>query len=175
MPFWWCFACPKLGDAGRTRVASKNRAVQQKITRPQFWLLSKEQRIFLCTLLTSSREDFALKSKLRPWYFFQHRLRYFFLTWNKGQLWAAATRVLLASPNFGQAKHCQKGPAATFPPKGVCSPMYTHLITFYGPLQTISLFVFKLEAKEKKISIFHKFASPHTKFCVSSQEDFALK
>ena len=24
-PFWPCFACPKLGDAGRTRVASKNR------------------------------------------------------------------------------------------------------------------------------------------------------
>ena len=75
-----------------------------------------------------------------------------------------ATRVLLASPNFRQAKHCQKGPAATFPPKGDCSPMYTHLITFYGPLQTISLFVFKLEAKQNKISIFHKFASPHTKF-----------
>ena len=26
-PFWLCFACPKLGDAGKTRVASKNRAV----------------------------------------------------------------------------------------------------------------------------------------------------
>ena len=36
-PFWPCFACPKLGDAGRTRVASKNRAVLRKIIRPQFW------------------------------------------------------------------------------------------------------------------------------------------
>ena len=36
-PFWPCFACPKLGDAGRTRVASKNRAVLEKISRPQFW------------------------------------------------------------------------------------------------------------------------------------------
>ena len=26
-PFWPCFACPKLGDAGKTRVASKNKAV----------------------------------------------------------------------------------------------------------------------------------------------------
>ena len=26
-PFWPCFACPKLGDAGKTRVASKNREV----------------------------------------------------------------------------------------------------------------------------------------------------
>ena len=31
-PFWPCFACPKLGDAGRTRVASKNRAVLEKIS-----------------------------------------------------------------------------------------------------------------------------------------------
>ena len=36
-PFWPCFACPKLGDAGKTRVASKNRAVFRKIIRPQFW------------------------------------------------------------------------------------------------------------------------------------------
>ena len=34
--FWPCFACPKLGDAGRTRVASKNRAVFPKTFRPQF-------------------------------------------------------------------------------------------------------------------------------------------
>ena len=36
--FWPCFACPKLGDAGKTRVASKNREVFQKLGRPQFWL-----------------------------------------------------------------------------------------------------------------------------------------
>ena len=35
--FWPCFACPKLGDAGKTRVASKNRAVLRKASRPQFW------------------------------------------------------------------------------------------------------------------------------------------
>ena len=35
-PFWLCLACPKLGDAGRTRVASKTRALLRKIIRPQF-------------------------------------------------------------------------------------------------------------------------------------------
>ena len=35
-PFWPCFACPKLGDAGKMRVASKNRAVLPKTFRPQF-------------------------------------------------------------------------------------------------------------------------------------------
>ena len=34
--FWPCFACPKLGDAGKTRVASKNRAVFRKTFRPHF-------------------------------------------------------------------------------------------------------------------------------------------
>ena len=51
-----------------------------------------------------------------------------------------ATRVLPASPNFGQAKHCQEGPAATFRPKGVCSPMHTGLFIFNGPSQYLSPF-----------------------------------
>ena len=59
-----------------------------------------------------------------------------------------ATRVLPASPNFGQAKHGQKGPSATFPPKGVCSPTYTGLFTFYGLSQYLSAFL------TKKISLF---------------------
>ena len=37
-PFWQCFACPKLGDAGRTRVARKNRAVLRKAQQSQFLL-----------------------------------------------------------------------------------------------------------------------------------------
>ena len=37
-PFWPCFASPKLGDAGRTRVASKKRVVLRKAGRSQFWL-----------------------------------------------------------------------------------------------------------------------------------------
>ena len=39
--FWPCFACLKLGDAGRTRVASKIRAVLEKASRSLFWLKSK--------------------------------------------------------------------------------------------------------------------------------------
>ena len=36
--FWPCFACPKLGDSGEMRVASKNRVVLEKAQRSQFWL-----------------------------------------------------------------------------------------------------------------------------------------
>ena len=36
--FWQCFACLKLGNASRTRVASKNREVLQKAGRSQYWL-----------------------------------------------------------------------------------------------------------------------------------------
>ena len=55
-------------------------------------------------------------------------------------LFLMATHVLPASPNFGQAKHGQKGPSATFPPKGVCSPKSTGLFTFYGLSQYLSAF-----------------------------------
>ena len=58
-PFWPCFAYPKLGDAGRTRVDSKNRAVLWKASWPQ----NLPERIFL--FRTSSQEDLAPKSKLR--------------------------------------------------------------------------------------------------------------
>ena len=87
-PFWPCFACPKLGDAGRTRVASKNR------------------EYFFIYIKKSSQEDFALKSNLWPPSFFQH-CRIFL-----------ATRILTTSLTFGQAKHGQNGPAATFCQQG---------------------------------------------------------
>ena len=79
-PFWPCFACPKLGDAGKTRVASKNRAVSPKTFRPQF-----------------SRLSLAL--------------------------FLLASRVLLASPNFGQAKHGQNDPSATVCQQCICCPI----------------------------------------------------
>ena len=50
-----------------------------------------------------------------------------------------ATRVQYQSPNFGQAKHGQKGPAATFRPKGVCSPMYISSISPFMHHHNISL------------------------------------
>ena len=49
-----------------------------------------------------------------------------------------ATRVLLAFPNFGQAKHDQKGLAATF------RPMFPFVYPSFNSLYTatISLFLF---------------------------------
>ena len=43
-PFWLCFACPKLGDAGRTRVASKNRAVMENLGGRNFDFRAKSSR-----------------------------------------------------------------------------------------------------------------------------------
>ena len=38
-------------------------------------------------------------------------------------LFLLATRISPASPNFGQAKHGQNGPAATFCQQGICCPV----------------------------------------------------
>ena len=60
-------------------------------------------------------------------------------------LFLLATCVLPAYPNFGQAKHGQKGSAATFRPKRVPSVYRPfHLLL---PI-TIFLFVFEPEAEE---------------------------
>ena len=37
-PFWQCFACPKLGDTGRTQVAFKDTAIIFKI-QPSHWIV----------------------------------------------------------------------------------------------------------------------------------------
>ena len=60
------------------------------------------ERIFLCTFRTSFQEDLALESKLR-----RPSFRY-------TALFLLATRVLPASPNFGQAKQGQKFVVPTF-------------------------------------------------------------
>ena len=39
------------------------------------------------------------------------------------------TRILPASPNFGQAKHSQNGPAATFCQQGIYSPIRNNHFT----------------------------------------------
>ena len=44
-------------------------------------------------------------------------------------LFLLATRVLPAYPNFGQAKHDQNGPAATFCQQGICCPIWEHHFT----------------------------------------------
>ena len=52
------------------------------------------ERKFLCTLKIFSQEDFALKSKLWPWYFFQHRPTFAGNSRSTGisQLWAGKTQ-----------------------------------------------------------------------------------
>ena len=41
-------------------------------------------------------------------------------------LFLLATRILPASPNFGQAKQGQNGPAATVCQQGICCPICEH-------------------------------------------------
>ena len=93
-PFRPCFTCPKLGDAGRTQVTSKTRAVFPELASHNFHLRGKfSWEDFLYTFQTFSQEEFALISQLWPANFKEHRLRYFFpLSRNNGKLWAAITR-----------------------------------------------------------------------------------
>ena len=46
-------------------------------------------------------------------------------------LFLLATRILPASPNFGQAKHGQNGPAATVCQQGICCPICGHYFTHW--------------------------------------------
>ena len=46
-------------------------------------------------------------------------------------LFLLATRVLPASPNFGQAKHGQNGPAATVCQQCICCPICEHHFTHW--------------------------------------------
>ena len=55
---------------------------------------------FLYMLKIFSQGDFALESKLWPPSFLLHRLRWFYFSWNKGQLRAAVTRPCRLSTPF---------------------------------------------------------------------------
>ena len=48
-------------------------------------------------------------------------------------LFLLATRVLPASPNIGQAKHGQNGPAATVCQQGICCPICKHFTRWTHP------------------------------------------
>ena len=79
-------------------------------------------------------------------------------------LFLLATRVLPTSPNFGQAKHGQNGPAATFCQQGICCPVCKHHFTRWTH-PDISL-RFWAGGQRVKISVFHEFALPYpTFFC----------
>ena len=99
-------------------------AVFAKICRSQFRLeseiLLREFLKYIYIYEKSSREYFALRSKLWPANIGKHRHKYAGNSRSSGIF------------NFGQAKHCKKGPVASFRPKGVCSLMCTGLFTFCG-------------------------------------------
>ena len=61
-------------------------------------------------------------------------------------LFLLATHISPASPNFGQAKHGQNGPAATDCQQSFVA-LYVEIILPIGPIP-ISLFVFDLEAED---------------------------
>ena len=67
-----------------------------------------------------------------------------------------ATRFLPESPNFGQAKHGQNGPAATFCQKGICCPVRKHHFTCWTHPDISRLFKQEQE-QSKKIPFFTNF------------------
>ena len=69
-------------------------------------------------------------------------------------LFLLATRILPASPNFGQAKHGQNGPAATDCQQCICYPICGHHIT-HRTHTDISFLTWRL--KTKKFPFFTKF------------------
>merc|ERR1711963_646375 len=89
-----CFACPKLGDAGRTRVASKNRAVLRKTLRPQFsdFSLEIESAIFRIYQNTADSISRLKYENCGRKVFRNTVLGIFFSSRIKGQLRAAVTR-----------------------------------------------------------------------------------
>ena len=67
-----------------------------------------------------------------------------------------ATRVLPASPNFGQAKHGQNGPAAADCQQCICCPICGHHFTHRT--HTDISFRFRPGGRRLKNSIFHEFS-----------------
>ena len=117
--FWPCFACPKLGDAGEMRVASKNRAVFQKTFRPQFSYFSLEIESAIFHIYQNTADSMARLNSENCGRICDSNTALFLL----------ATRVLPASPNFGQAKHGQNGPAATDCQQCIFYPICGHHFT----------------------------------------------
>ena len=70
-------------------------------------------------------------------------------------LFLLATRILPASPNFGQAKHGQNGPAATFCQQCICCSIFKHHFTCWTH-HDISLH-FRGGGRRVKNFRFHEF------------------
>ena len=70
-------------------------------------------------------------------------------------LFLLAIRVLQASPNFGQARHCQNRPAATFCQRGFFCPLRNNTFTRWTH-HNISL---RFRARGRRVKKFHFFTN----------------
>ena len=90
--FWPCYSCPKSGEGGKTRFASKNKEALKKITR-----LPENSK---CQILVREVSKLHFESSLaRIWHkkFSGGRVIFFYAS-----LFLLANRVLPPSPDFGQ-------------------------------------------------------------------------
>ena len=78
-------------------------------------------------------------------------------------LFLLATRVLPASPNFGQAKHGQNGPAATDCQQCICCPICGHHFTHWTH-PDISLLFRAGGRRLKDFLFFREIPLPHAFF-----------
>ena len=150
-PFWPCFACPKLGDAGRTRVASKNRAVFPKTFRPQF---SKFSLVLESAVFWYIRNIADSISRLKSENCGRKVFCYTYL-------FLLATRISPASPNFGQAKQGQKFVVPTFHIH-ILNPECVRIPWVLAP-KNFHVQNFWVRSVLQKSSIFHWFLLPPPK------------
>ena len=118
-------------------------SARQSYGRPKFTLISREKKSPYAVSPKTFRPQFSkfsLVLESAVFHIYQNtadsRTRMNFE--NCGQkvlgdtaLFLLATRVLPASPNFGQAKHGQNGPAATVCQQCICCPICGHHFTHW--------------------------------------------
>ena len=122
--FWPCFGRPMSVEGDSIQSISKNMKCSKKLYLPKFsnWAYKLKSLLPIDYL----KKWFKWASSISK--IVEHLI--FLLT---DCIWSH-------SPDFGRPKYGQNCPAATFPPKGVCSLMCTGLLTFYGPSEYLSSF-----------------------------------
>ena len=117
-------ARPSYGRPKLTLILSqkkKPKTVLQKTLRPQFSYFSLEIESAVFWYIRNIADSISrLKSENCGRKVFRNTA-----------LFLLATRVLPASPNFGQAKHGQNGPAATVCQQCICCPICGHHFTHW--------------------------------------------
>ena len=151
-PFWPCFACLKLGDAGRTRVASKIRAVLEKASRSLFWLKSKNPH---CTQVSGTSESLSCLGSLCLWYILE-----LIDTWISVPLRLSSLGTLKLSCCFSNSQsHCQ----TLSPPPSLIRFSSVHLAYINNICQTLQELLKLLWINHYHFPLFclslHKFVS----------------